>query len=149
MSAQPHRSSLSPIRICSECQNDSGDRRTIPGTLGASRIADILYGSTGKAIIDLHLHATESYGRLRAVGRSGVSRLIRRLAASGHLLFDGLEYPVVILSAKGAAVLNSGEPLVWEQDHLPVASTSRERRSTQVTNTGGSAHPIGSSYRPS
>jgi hypothetical protein len=46
--------------------------------------------------------------------------LIRRLAGSGHLLFDGLEYPVVILSAKGAAVLNSGEALVWEQDHLPV-----------------------------
>jgi ATP-dependent DNA helicase RecQ len=104
------------------------------GRFGASRIADILYGSTGKAIIDLHLHTTKSYGRLRAVGRSGVSRLIRRLAASGHLLFDGLEYPVVILSTKGAAVLNSGQPLVWEQDHLPVVSTRKERGSTQVTN---------------
>lgn len=85
------------------------------GRFGATRVTDVLYGSTGKAVLDLRLHTTESFGRLRALGRAGITRLIRRLAASGHIIFDGLEFPVVTLSAKGVAVLKGGEPLVWEQ----------------------------------
>ena len=85
------------------------------GRFGATRITDVLYGSTGKAVLDLRLHTAESFGRLRAIGRTGITRLIRRLAASGHILFDGLEFPVVTLSAKGLAVLKGTESLVWEQ----------------------------------
>jgi ATP-dependent DNA helicase RecQ len=85
------------------------------GRFGATRVTDVLYGSTGKAVLDLRLHTTESFGRLRSLGRSGVTRLIRRLAASGHVVFDGLEFPVVTLSAKGMAVLKGTERLVWGQ----------------------------------
>ncbi len=85
------------------------------GRFGATRITDVLYGSTGKAVLDLRLHTTEAFGRLRAIGRTGITRLIRRLAASGHIVFDGLEFPVVTLSAKGVAVLKGTEPLEWEQ----------------------------------
>ena len=85
------------------------------GRFGATRITDVLYGSTGKAVLDLRLHTTESFGRLRALGRTGITRLIRRLAASGHIVFDGLEFPVVTLSAMGLAVLKGTELLVWDQ----------------------------------
>jgi ATP-dependent DNA helicase RecQ len=85
------------------------------GRFGATRITDVLYGSTGKAVLELRLHTTESFGRLRAIGRTGITRLIRRLAASGHIIFDGLEFPVVTLSAKGTAVLKGTVSLVWEQ----------------------------------
>ena len=84
------------------------------GRFGATRVTDVLYGSTGKAVLDLRLHTSESFGRFRAIGRTGITRLIRRLAASGHIVFDGLEFPVVTLSAKGMAVLKGTEPLVWE-----------------------------------
>jgi ATP-dependent DNA helicase RecQ len=88
------------------------------GRFGATRIADVLYGSTGRTIVESQLHTTESYGQLRPMGRSGVSRLIRRLTASGHLSLEGLEYPVVILTPKGKGVLNGTESLIWEQEIL-------------------------------
>ena len=91
-------------------------------------------------MLDLRLHTTESYGRLRGVGRTGITRLIRRLAASGHIVFDGLEFPVVTLSAKGMAVLKADGIFIWEQ------ATSRttpkeERKAVQL----GSRHLVASS----
>ena len=97
------------------------------GRFGATRVTDVLYGSTGKAVLDLRLHTTESFGRLRALGRTGITRLIRRLAASGHIVFDGLEFPVVTLSAKGMAVLKGAESLVWDQADAPTPKAEADR----------------------
>lgn len=102
------------------------------GRFGATRIADVLCGSRGRNILALQLHTTEPYGQLRAVGRSGVSRLIRRLTASGHLFVEGLEYPLLMLSSKGKAVLQGMEPLVWEQERPQASSSSDKSRANHV-----------------
>ncbi len=85
------------------------------GRFGATRLTDLLYGSTGKAIVASRLHTTESFGRLRPLRRPGIGRLIRRLIQSGHLRIEGLEFPVVEVTSKGAAVLENTEPLIWDQ----------------------------------
>lgn len=109
------------------------------GRFGATRVTDVLYGSTGKAVLDLRLHTTESFGRLRSLGRTGITRLIRRLAASGHIVFDGLEFPVVTLSAKGIAVLKGTEPLVWDQAEL-IPPKSEATRSAEKPSCSAPLH---------
>ncbi|MGH7231898.1 MAG: RecQ family ATP-dependent DNA helicase [Nitrospiraceae bacterium] len=85
------------------------------GRFGVSRIIDLLHGSTAKAILDARLHTTDVFGRLRSVRRPAVARLVRRLIQSGHLRIEGLEFPVLELTGKGAAVSEGTEPLVWDQ----------------------------------
>lgn len=99
------------------------------GRFGVTKITDILYGSTSKDVLGLRLHLTEPFGRLRTLGRSEISRLLRRLIASGHIAIDGLEFPVLELTAKGSAVLKGAESLVWEQDPSPDGFADNGRKS--------------------
>ncbi|HJU04266.1 MAG TPA: ATP-dependent DNA helicase RecQ [Nitrospiraceae bacterium] len=85
------------------------------GRFGASRLTEVLHGSTAKAIVAARLHTTPSFGQLRALRRPVIGRLIRSLIQSGHLRIEGLEFPMIELTAKGAAVLEGLEPLVWHR----------------------------------
>jgi ATP-dependent DNA helicase RecQ len=76
---------------------------------------------------------------LRSLGRTGITRLIRRLAASGHIVFDGLEFPVVTLSAKGMAVLKGTELLVWDQADL-IPPKSEATRSAEKPSRSAPLH---------
>ena len=98
------------------------------GRFGATRLTDLLYGSTAKSIVESRLHVTESFGRLRSLGRQGIARLLRRLIASGHVRVEGLEYPVLELTAKGTAVLDGSESLVWQETSEDGGSTNRAVR---------------------
>ncbi len=80
------------------------------GRFGVTRIAEVLHGSLSKPVTRLGLHTTSSFGRLQSWRRPAISRLIQRLIASGCLRVEGLEFPVLELTAKGAAVLDGREP---------------------------------------
>jgi ATP-dependent DNA helicase RecQ len=82
---------------------------------GKTRIVDLLYGSTSKPILEARLNTVEAYGQLRALGRGGIDRLVRRLLAADYLRVEGLEFPVLEMTRKGAGVLSGDQPLVWEQ----------------------------------
>ncbi len=85
------------------------------GRFGATRLTDLLYGSTSKGVTGSGLHLSEAYGRLRALGRASIGRLVRRLLTAGYLRTEGLDYPVLELTAKGAGVLKGTEALEWEE----------------------------------
>jgi ATP-dependent DNA helicase RecQ len=80
------------------------------GRFGVTRIAEVLHGSLSKPVTRLGLHTTSSFGRLQSWRRPAISRLIQRLIASGCLRVEGLEFPVLEITAKGAAVLDGKEP---------------------------------------
>jgi ATP-dependent DNA helicase RecQ len=82
------------------------------GRFGATRIVEVLHGSLSKHIARLGLHTTSSFGRLQSWRRPAISRLVQRLIATGYLRVEGLEFPVLEITAKGAAVLDGKEPLV-------------------------------------
>ena len=127
---------LGPCLCCDRCRTEALVEETHSDTLdhvrvvlatvsrfrarfGRTRIVDLLYGSTSKAILEARLNTVEAYGRLRVLGRGGIDRLVRRLIAADYLRVEGLEFPVLEVSRKGESVLNGGEPLVWEQERRP------------------------------
>lgn len=80
------------------------------GRFGATRIVEILHGSLSKQVTRLRLHTLAGFGQLRSWRRPAISRLVQRLIASGYLRVEGLEFPVLEITAKGAAVLDGKEP---------------------------------------
>ena len=124
---------LGPCGCCDRCRTEPLVEETRSETLehvrvvlgtvsrfrarfGRTRIVDLLYGSTSKPILEARLNAVEAYGQLRALGRSGIDRLVRRLLAADYLRVEGLEFPVLEMTRKGTAVLSGVEPLVWDQE---------------------------------
>jgi ATP-dependent DNA helicase RecQ len=106
------------------------------GRFGATRIVEVLHGSLSKPIARLGLHTTSSFGRLQSWRRPAIGRLVQRLIASGYLRVEGLEFPVLEITAKGAAVLDGQEPLLPSPSPLPTGE-----RGTEVANTRRSCSP--------
>ena len=132
---------LGPCRCCDRCRSEPPVEETHSDTLdhvrlvlgtvtrfqgrfGRTRIVDLLYGSTSKSILEARLNTVEVYGRLRMLGRAGIDRLVRRLVGADYLRVDGLEFPVLEVTGKGAAVLSGSEALLWEQDRRPESGTT-------------------------
>lgn len=89
------------------------------GRFGATRIVEVLHGSLSKHVARLGLHTTSSFGRLQSWRRPAISRLVQRLIASGYLRVEGLEFPVLEITTKGASVLDGKEPLLPSPSPLP------------------------------
>jgi ATP-dependent DNA helicase RecQ len=103
------------------------------GRFGLARVTEILAGSRSQALERAGLHRVDSFGTLRHWTRPAIGRLLRRLIASGHLHIDGLEYPVIELTARGAAVLGGTVTLVWEQDPASASTSTGRWSGTGVT----------------
>src|SRR5581483_991767 len=93
-----------------------------PGRFGTTRLTDILYGTTSKAVLASRLHHSTTFGELRRLGRSGIAQLIKRLIAGGYLRVDGLEFPVLEATPSGMDLLTGVSVLQWH-----VLESHRER----------------------
>ncbi|MGH7165983.1 MAG: HRDC domain-containing protein, partial [Nitrospiraceae bacterium] len=134
---------LGPCGQCDRCRAPAGIPETDAGRLqavrsvlstvaelhgrfGATRIAEILSAGRppGSRLGELDIgEASPAPGSVSRVGGKGVkwsraamTRLIRRLAASGYLRVEGFKFPVLELTLKGAAVLAGTAPLLWSED---------------------------------
>ncbi len=104
------------------------------GRFGATKIVEVLHGSLSKSVLGLGLHTTPSFGRLKTLTRPAIGRIVRRLTASGHLRVEGLEFPLLELTDKGARVLDGSDPLLWEKDSpAPVPRQSRLYKKSQAS----------------
>lgn len=126
---------LGPCGVCDRCQEpparEEGDAETLAtvravlgavarfhGRFGLTRIVDLLYGSSAKSLVGPGLDRSEFFGLLRRSGpvrkKGHIAALLRRLIGSGHLRVEGMEYPVLELTARGAQVLEGSAPLLWD-----------------------------------
>ncbi len=81
---------------------------------GINLIADVLKGARNKKVLQLGADRLPVYGLLQEYGLQDLKDLINRLIATGYLGLTDSEYPVVKLTALGAAVLKN-EAKVWQK----------------------------------
>lgn len=142
---------LGPCGQCDRCVADPDSRETdhdllvaarsvlqavarFHGRFGATKIVEVLHGSLSKSVLGLGLHTTPSFGQLKFLTRPAIGRVIRRLTASGHLRIEGLEFPLLELTDKGARVLEGSVPLLWGPDsEEPSAQRNQPRPAAQLT----------------
>ncbi|MEW6246835.1 MAG: ATP-dependent DNA helicase RecQ [Nitrospirota bacterium] len=89
------------------------------GRFGATRIVEVLHGGLSKQVTRLRLHTMAGFGQLRSWRRPAITGLVQRLIASGYLRVEGLEFPVLEITAKGASMLDGKEPLLPSSSSLP------------------------------
>ncbi len=119
-----------PAADCGNCGNCNDDAEQVDITVEAQKvlscivrlkerygialIADVLKGSKNKKVLQLGLDRLTVYGLLSHYNLQELKDLINRLVATGYLSLTDSEYPVVRLTAQGAAVLK-GEAEVWQK----------------------------------
>lgn len=82
------------------------------GRFGKSRVAEVLKGSNSAAVRTMGLKHLPTYGLLRGWTLAEIRGLLDQLVESRYLEVNGLEYPVVGLSAAGREALKSGAKLL-------------------------------------
>ncbi len=75
------------------------------GRFGGGHVADVLCGASTGRIVQLHHDRLAGYGALRGEKRAQVRSWIDQLIAQGHLARSDDEYPTVLVTASGAAIL--------------------------------------------
>lgn len=81
---------------------------------GSAMIADVLKGSKNQKVLQQHFDTLSIYGILREYTLQEIKDLINRLIATEYLRLTEGEYPVIKLTAKGAAVLRE-HTQVWQK----------------------------------
>lgn len=99
------------------------------GRFGVTTIVDMLRGSRAKSLLTRGLDRYPGYGELQAWRQQAVTRIARRLVASGHLRIEGTEYPVVEITSAGMQVLEGTVPLVWAEERPAASPPSHALRS--------------------
>jgi ATP-dependent DNA helicase RecQ len=78
------------------------------GRFGAAHVADVLCGAATGRIAQLGHDRLAAYGSLRGWKRTQVRAWIDQLVAQGHLGRSGDEYPTLVVTRSGRAVLGGG-----------------------------------------
>jgi ATP-dependent DNA helicase RecQ len=97
-------------------------------TWGTSHVADVLAGRATEKVVAAGHEALSTFGLLRDEPVSAIRGYVEQLVAAGLLLRDGAPYPVLRISADGAALLRgSGECQLYREIAPKV---EKRRRST-------------------
>lgn len=75
------------------------------GRFGKGRVAQVLKGSRAQALSDFGLTSLSTYGLLADWSIDEITELIQRLIKAGCIASEGIDYPVVTLSAFGEKVM--------------------------------------------
>lgn len=146
-------SRLGACSVCDRCSAAPSSRESDPllldqariivgtvsrfhGRFGLNRIVDLLYGSTSKGMTGGGLHTSEAFGRLRSLGRSRINTMIRRLLEAGYLRVEGLEFPVLEVTAKGGGFLRGTDVLEWTRPGEEAGRTPVQSRPAKMSVTG-------------
>jgi ATP-dependent DNA helicase RecQ len=99
------------------------------GRFGGGHVADVLCGASTSRIVQLHHDRLAAYGALRGEKRAQVRSWIDQLIAQGHLARSDDEYPTVLVTASGAAILRgegAASPLTTAVAPQAPARSSRD-----------------------
>lgn len=110
---------------CGQCSNCLDDREQQDITVDAQKVlscvkrmnesfgkvlvAQVLTGSSVARIKQLHFDELTTYGIMKGSSQKSVAELIDFLSASGYLMAEGGQYPVLRVSDSGVAVLQGKE----------------------------------------
>ena len=100
---------------------------TLRGRFGATHVADVLTGAATARIAQMGHDRLDVYGSLRGDKKGQVRAWIEQLIAQGHLTRTEDEYPTVMLTSSGRAVLRG------EQAASPLSSSVSRVPSSRVS----------------
>jgi ATP-dependent DNA helicase RecQ len=96
----------------------------IHGRFGLGAAVQLLRGVEDPRLVRAGLHETRTFGALAERSDEWLQRLLRRCVTPGWIDFEGMERPVVKLTAEGAAVMRGDKPV---RLLLPPATRPRTR----------------------
>ncbi|MBI2162280.1 MAG: RecQ family ATP-dependent DNA helicase [Candidatus Rokubacteria bacterium] len=108
------------------------------GRFGAGHLVEVLAGAGGERIVGLHHDRLDAYGSLREARRPELRAWIDQLIGRGFLARTSGEYPTVVLTKHGAAVLR-GELAAGPLSRI--AKPARAARTPAVAPGGAAGGP--------
>ncbi len=108
------------------------------GRFGAGHVVEVLAGAAGERIVSLQHDRLDAYGSLREARRPELRAWIDQLIGQGFLARTSGEYPTVVLTKHGAAVLR-GETAAGPLSRI--TKPARHARTPAVTPGGAAGGP--------
>ncbi len=108
------------------------------GRFGAGHVVEVLAGAAGERIVSLQHDRLDAYGSLREARRPELRAWIEQLIGQGFLARTSGEYPTVVLTKHGAAVLR-GETAAGPLSR--VTKPARPARTAAVAPGGAAGGP--------
>ncbi|MGK0185623.1 MAG: ATP-dependent DNA helicase RecQ [Verrucomicrobiales bacterium] len=100
------------------------------GRFGQGKIVQMLVGSRSQEVLSARLDELTTYGILKDLGAAYVTELFRELLQAGYIAKSGGQYPLIVLTERGALVMFGKEStcrLNW-----PGSATGRESDASSV-----------------
>ncbi len=94
---------------------------------GLAHVADVLLGKASDKVVAAGHAELSTFGLLKQETSTAVRGYIEQLVAGGWLARDGEPYPILRLTARGAALLKGEERCELYREMQPVRSKSRTR----------------------
>jgi len=104
---------------------------------GIGHVAEVLLGRTSEKVVAAGHDALSTFGLLRHESGAAVRGYIEQLIAEGLLLRDGDPYPILRLTAVGAAVLKGDRSCRLYREVEPVKGKARWRGGRGAVSYGG------------
>ncbi|MBI1961949.1 MAG: RecQ family ATP-dependent DNA helicase, partial [Candidatus Rokubacteria bacterium] len=108
------------------------------GRFGAGHVVEVLAGAAGERIVSLQHDRLDAYGSLREARRPELRAWIEQLIGQGFLARTSGEYPTVVLTKHGAAVLR-GETAAGPLSRI--TKPARPARTAAVAPGGAAGGP--------
>ena len=106
-------------------------------TWGTSHVADVLVGRPTDKIVQARHHELSTFGLLKEEAPAAIRGYIEQLVGVGLLLRDGDPYPVLRLTATGAALLRGSGDCVLYREVKPPSPRKRGRSTVRDSATHG------------
>jgi ATP-dependent DNA helicase RecQ len=105
-------------------------------TWGTSHVTDVLIGRATEKVVASRHHELSTFGLLKDDRTAAIRGYIEQLVADGLLTREGDPYPVLRLTASGAALLRGDGACVLYREALPASSRKRARPAVRESFTG-------------
>jgi ATP-dependent DNA helicase RecQ len=96
--------------------------------IGRTKLAGVLVGSLAHYIFDRNLNSSPYFGTLKIFNRQQVVEMIDSLIIEGCISFGGEEYPLLVLTGMGKAVVEGAKKvsvqLPWDLEGKPIPPPS-------------------------
>jgi ATP-dependent DNA helicase RecQ len=98
------------------------------GRGGMQAVAEMLHGKPTERVVRFGFDGLSTFGLLAAQNHDDIMRLLRALIGAGFIDLSPGEYPIPVLTALGARVMRSEEPLRMRIPRAPGARPERAAR---------------------
>jgi ATP-dependent DNA helicase RecQ len=105
-------------------------------TWGTNHVTDVLIGRATEKVVASRHHELSTFGLLKDDRTAAIRGYIEQLVADGLLAREGDPYPVLRLTASGAALLRGDGACVLYREALPASSRKRARPAVRESFTG-------------